>query len=84
LTGDPDECGDTGVIKVYDNFCFMSLVNVLRNGKPAAQVALSAKEYLAHNYTKQLKTNFYKSPFLWQIPRRKKQPLPGKTISGNG
>ncbi len=42
------------------------------------------KKYLAHNYTKQLKTNFYKSPFRWQIPRRKKQPLPGKKISGNG
>lgn len=54
LTGEPDECGDTGFIKMYDNFCFMALVDVLGHGKPAAQVALLSKEYLAHNYTKRL------------------------------
>ena len=54
LTGKPDECGDTGFIKAYDNFCFLSLVDVLGHGKAAAQVALLSKEYLVHNYTKQL------------------------------
>ncbi|WP_020589217.1 SpoIIE family protein phosphatase [Desulfobacter curvatus] len=54
LTGEPDECGDIGFIKTYDNFCFLALVDVLGHGKPAAQVALLSKDYLAQNYTKQL------------------------------
>lgn len=54
LTGKPDECGDTGFIKAYDNFCFMALVDVLGHGKSACEVALLSKTYLAHNYTKQL------------------------------
>jgi serine phosphatase RsbU (regulator of sigma subunit) len=54
LTGKLDECGDTGFIKAYDNFCFLALVDVLGHGKPAAQVALRSKEYLAQNYTNQL------------------------------
>ena len=54
LTGKTDECGDTGFIKVYDNFCFLALVDVLGHGRPAAQVARHSRAYLADNYTKQL------------------------------
>lgn len=54
LTGEPDECGDIGFVKVYDNFCFLALVDVLGHGKHAAQVANLSKEYLAQNYSKQL------------------------------
>nr|WP_321403539.1 SpoIIE family protein phosphatase [uncultured Desulfobacter sp.] len=54
LTGNPEECGDTGLIKVYDNFCFLALVDALGHGKPAAQVARHSEAYLADNYTKKL------------------------------
>lgn len=54
LGGEPDECGDTGLIKIYDNFCFLALVDVLGHGKLAARVALLSKDYLDHNYTKPL------------------------------
>ncbi|WP_321493783.1 SpoIIE family protein phosphatase [uncultured Desulfobacter sp.] len=54
LSGEPDECGDTGLIKMYDNFCFLALVDVLGHGKPAAREALLSKDYLDHNYTKHL------------------------------
>ena len=54
LTGEPDECGDTGFVKTYDHFCFLALVDVLGHGKPAAQVARLSEDYLAHNYTEPL------------------------------
>nr|WP_319393654.1 SpoIIE family protein phosphatase [uncultured Desulfobacter sp.] len=54
LTGEPDECGDIGFVKAYDNFCFLALVDVLGHGKHAAQVAQRSKDYLAQNYSEQL------------------------------
>ncbi len=54
LTGNPDECGDTGFIKQYSHFCFLALVDVLGHGKQAADVAQLSKCYLSQDYTREL------------------------------
>lgn len=54
LLGVESQCGDIGVIKEYDNQCFLALVDVLGHGSEAREVALSAKEYLENNYREDL------------------------------
>lgn len=54
LLGVESECGDIGVIKEYDNQCFLALVDVLGHGSGAREVALLAKRYLEENYKKDL------------------------------
>lgn len=46
LSGGADACGDAGVVKVYDNQCFLGLVDVLGHGKDAHKVACIACDYL--------------------------------------
>lgn len=53
LTGVDDECGDIGVIKMYDNCCTLALVDVLGHGKEAFDVAIMAEAYLLENYKKE-------------------------------
>lgn len=50
LTGWDDECGDTGVIKTYDNECFCALVDVLGHGREAHDISILAEQYLLENY----------------------------------
>lgn len=50
LTGWDNECGDTGVIKTYDNECFCALVDVLGHGREAHDVSILAETYLLENY----------------------------------
>ncbi|MBF0413074.1 MAG: SpoIIE family protein phosphatase [Desulfamplus sp.] len=50
LTGWEDECGDTGFVVVYDNQCFLVLLDVLGHGKEAYNVALVAEKYLSEHY----------------------------------
>ena len=50
LTGWDDECGDTGVIKIYDNACFCALVDVLGHGREAHEVSILAETYFLENY----------------------------------
>jgi len=52
LTGVDNECGDIGVIKMYDTCCMMALVDVLGHGKEAFYVAIMAETYLLENYKK--------------------------------
>ena len=54
MTGWENECGDTGVIKVYDNSCFFALIDVLGHGKDAHQVAILAENYLLDNHRRDL------------------------------
>lgn len=46
LTGQSNECGDTGIIKVHGNQCFMALVDALGHGKEAHNAAVLAENYL--------------------------------------
>ncbi len=46
LLGDADECGDVGVVKVYNNHCFLGLIDALGHGKDAHKVARMACDYL--------------------------------------
>jgi serine phosphatase RsbU (regulator of sigma subunit) len=48
------DCGDTGVIKEFDDQCFLALVDVLGHGPEAHDVALKAQEYLEQNFTEEL------------------------------
>jgi len=50
LLGPPTECGDTGVIKVFDNKCFLGLVDALGHGYEASRIASLAREYLEANF----------------------------------
>ncbi len=45
-----DECGDTGIVKVYDEHCFMALIDVLGHGKAAFDVAILAESWLLNHY----------------------------------
>lgn len=54
MTGPENECGDTGVVKVYDNTCFFALIDVLGHGKKAHEVAVTAKRYLLENHSRDL------------------------------
>lgn len=50
LLGDESECGDIGIIKKYEDNCFLALVDILGHGLEARKVALYAKAYLENNY----------------------------------
>jgi negative regulator of sigma-B (phosphoserine phosphatase) len=50
MTGPEDECGDTGVIRTYDDQCFLGLVDVLGHGREAHEVAVVAERYLEENH----------------------------------
>ncbi|MFC1866690.1 SpoIIE family protein phosphatase [Thermodesulfobacteriota bacterium] len=50
LTGLDDECGDTGIIKIYGNECFLALIDVVGHGKEAYAVSVLAETYLLENY----------------------------------
>jgi len=52
--GSPDECGDTGVIREFDNKVFMAIVDVLGHDKDASLVAETCKDFLAKNHRKNL------------------------------
>lgn len=54
LSGWEDECGDTGVVMVYDNHCFLALIDVLGHGREAHKIALVAERYLLENYRMEL------------------------------
>jgi negative regulator of sigma-B (phosphoserine phosphatase) len=54
LTGLENECGDTGVIKVYENKCFFALIDVLGHGKDAYKDSVLAENYLLENYRSNL------------------------------
>jgi hypothetical protein len=49
LIFEDDACGDSGIIKIYDRFCFMALIDALGHGKPAYEVAVKAETYLSSN-----------------------------------
>ena len=50
MTGRENECGDTGVVRVYDNKCFFALIDVLGHGRDAYDVSVLAENYLLENY----------------------------------
>ncbi|MBF0119895.1 MAG: SpoIIE family protein phosphatase [Desulfobacterales bacterium] len=50
LTGWEDECGDTGIIRVYDGQCFLGLIDVLGHGKEAYDIAILSENYIAENH----------------------------------
>ncbi len=50
-SGPDDECGDTGVIKIEKQNCFIAHIDALGHGPKAAEVAVIAKNYLEENYT---------------------------------
>lgn len=54
LTKKETECGDTGVIKEFDNRCFLALVDVLGHGGEAYDIALRAQAYLEQNCSEKL------------------------------
>jgi serine phosphatase RsbU (regulator of sigma subunit) len=54
LTLKESECGDTGVIKEFDDRCFLALVDVLGHGREAHDVALRAQAYLEQNCSEEL------------------------------
>ena len=54
--GGISECGDIGMVREYDDRCFLALIDVLGHGASARTVALLAEEYLAIHYQKELET----------------------------
>lgn len=48
-----DECGDTGVVKQYEDHCFMALIDVLGHGREAFKVAVRAEAWLLNHYEKE-------------------------------
>lgn len=54
LLGAPTECGDTGIIKLDNENCFLGLVDVLGHGKQAYNVACLANDYLERHFTDDL------------------------------
>lgn len=51
-----DECGDTGMVELYDNACFFALIDALGHGATAFKIAQIAEEYLKSNYRDDLKS----------------------------
>ena len=47
-------CGDTGIIKEFDNKVFVGLIDVLGHGKNAHDIAIMSKEFLDGNYRNDL------------------------------
>jgi len=48
------ECGDTGIIKEFDNKVFMGIVDVLGHGKEAYKIAMTSRDFLEKNYHQDL------------------------------
>lgn len=48
------ECGDTAVIKEFDNKLFIGIVDVAGHGKNAQKIAVICKDYLESNYRRDL------------------------------
>ncbi|MBF0496359.1 MAG: SpoIIE family protein phosphatase [Deltaproteobacteria bacterium] len=54
LTGPEDECGDTGLIRVDGEDCFLALVDVLGHGREAHAVAVMASEFILEDLHRDL------------------------------
>ncbi len=54
ITGGVDDCGDTGLIRVYDGYCFMALIDALGHGKGAHETAIQAEAFLSTRYDRDL------------------------------
>ncbi|MBF0101452.1 MAG: SpoIIE family protein phosphatase [Desulfobacterales bacterium] len=54
FSGWEDECGDTGVVRVYDNQCFLALIDALGHGPEAHEVAVLAENFVLSHYTQSL------------------------------
>ena len=50
LLGANSECGDIGMIKVYDKQCFLALIDGLGHGEIANEAASIAYDYLEKNF----------------------------------
>lgn len=50
LYGDLSQCGDLGIVKEYDDYCLLVLIDVLGHGKEARYVALKAEKIIESNY----------------------------------
>ena len=48
------ECGDTGVIKEFDNKLFIAIVDVLGHGSEAYKLAVICRDFLEKNYKQDL------------------------------
>lgn len=48
------ECGDTGIIKEFDNKVFIAIVDVLGHGNEAHKLAVICQEFLEKNYRQDL------------------------------
>ncbi len=48
------ECGDTGIIKEFDNNVFIGIVDVLGHGTEAYKLAVICRDFLEKNYRKDL------------------------------
>lgn len=56
LLGPANECGDIGIVKVYENLCFLALFDALGHGRKAYAVACRALAYLEKNIDNNLIT----------------------------
>ncbi|MBF0508948.1 MAG: SpoIIE family protein phosphatase, partial [Deltaproteobacteria bacterium] len=54
LTGPKDECGDTGLIRVDGEDCFLALVDALGHGREAHAVAVMAAEFILEDLHRDL------------------------------
>lgn len=55
LPGNKDsKCGDTGIIKKFNNKVFIAIADVLGHGKKAYKVAITLDKYLEKNYRRDL------------------------------
>ncbi|SDT89252.1 SpoIIE family protein phosphatase [Desulfobacula phenolica] len=54
LIATDNECGDTGIVKIYGNQCFIGLIDALGHGKEAFDVAALAESYLLTHYEQDL------------------------------
>ena len=45
-----DECGDTGIVRAYEDHCFVALIDVLGHGKEAFEVAVRAEKWLLNHH----------------------------------
>lgn len=48
------ECGDTGLIKEFENKVFIGILDVLGSGKDAQKIVSISKDFLEKNYRKDL------------------------------
>ncbi|MHC1604498.1 MAG: SpoIIE family protein phosphatase [Candidatus Methanofastidiosia archaeon] len=48
------ECGDTGIVKEFDNKIFIGIVDILGHGRDAYKLAIVCKDFIERNYEKDL------------------------------